>query len=459
MKNEVIRYLDMFAGIGGFRAGLSRIPGFECIGHCEIDRHADAGYCAIHNPTEKEWYHADATTIDPAGVPDIDLLCAGFPCQSFSIAGRRKGFDDTRGTMFFEIARIARYKRPQYMLLENVPGLLSHNKGRTFAVILDTLCELGYRVEWAVLNSKDYGVPQSRRRVFIVCYLGDRCAGKILPVGEANAQALIQLIGGRQGSRVYDPAGLACTITSQSGGGGGRTGLYAVGFNRKDGITKELDTAYALNASNFRGLNRNQTQNAVFVDMTYGNPKMTEMARCLTANYSKSVMGYRNGERSGVLEASAVINPDRETVRQNGRRIKNPEEPMFALTAQDRHGVLVKEATKKGYKEAGVGDSIDLGYAGSNTRRGRVGADIAHTLDTGSTQGVLENGGRIRRLTPRECLRLQGYAEDQIDCILSFTSDSQAYKQAGNSVTTTVIYAIGLKIKAVDDELRGEAWK
>ena len=120
-----IRFFDMFSGIGGFRSGLEAIGGFECVGHCEIDKQANQAYCAIYDVKQEEVYFNDATKIDPKDVPDIDLICAGFPCQSFSIAGRRRGFDDVRGTLFFEIARIASYKKPAYMLLENVPGLLS----------------------------------------------------------------------------------------------------------------------------------------------------------------------------------------------------------------------------------------------------------------------------------------------------------------------------------------------
>lgn len=406
-------------------------------------------------------------------MPDFDLLCAGFPCQSFSIAGKRKGFDDTRGTMFFEIARILRHKKPPYVLLENVPGLLSHDQGKTFAVIAGTLCELGYSIEWIVYNSKDFGVPQSRRRVFIVGYLDSRCAGKILPVGLSNPKALIQLTAGPQGSRIYDSEGLACTQTSGAGGQGGKTGLYFVDENK----------------------------DIRFIDLCCGNPEITDLARCLTATYNNGLR-YHKGEKSGVIKlgntnpsgrgqsgevydsdglsptlttnkgagikvmvdeeqnvseydsVQAVLTPDREKVRQQGRRIKDKDEPMFTLTSQDKHGVLlIKEATKRGYKEAGEGDTVDLGYAGSNTRRGRIGKDIAHTLDTGSTQGVVRHG-RIRRLMPRECLRLQGFPEDMIDRILAITSDAQAYKQAGNSVTVNVIEAIGRRIKAVDDELK-----
>ncbi len=418
MTNHLIRYFDMFAGIGGFRAGLTRAGGFQCVGHCEIDKYADASYRAIHDIGKEEKYYPDAREIDPGDLPHFDLLCGGFPCQAFSNAGKRKGFDDARGTLFFEIARLAEARRPAYLLLENVPGLLTHDQGRTFAVILSALDELGYHVEWSVLNSANFHVPQSRKRVFLICYLDPRCAGKILPVFGDDAKALIQLIGGPQGSRVYDPEGVACTQTSGAGGMGGKTGLYLVGFNRKEGIVSERDTAVALNASDFRGINRNQTQNAVFVDLSVGQPERTDTARCLTARYAQATLSNHRAERSGVL--------------------------------------LIKEATKRGYKEASPGDTVDLGYAGSNTRRGRVGHDIAHTLETSSIQGIVEHGGRIRRLMPRECLRLQGFEEDQIDRLLAITSDAQAYKQAGNSVTVNVIEAIGRRIRAVDEQLKKE---
>lgn len=139
-----IRFFDMFAGIGGFRSGLEAVGGFECIGHCEIDKKANQAYNAIYQP-KGEIYFEDATKIDTNDLPDIDLICAGFPCQSFSVAGKRLGFrDDTRGTLFFEVARIAEAKRPPLLLLENVPGLLSHDGGRTLFTIFSTLVELGY---------------------------------------------------------------------------------------------------------------------------------------------------------------------------------------------------------------------------------------------------------------------------------------------------------------------------
>ena len=415
---STIKFFDMFSGIGGFRAGLERAGGYACTGHCEIDKHADRAYRAVHNVKESEVFYEDATTINPEEMPQFDLLCAGFPCQSFSIAGRRKGFDDQRGTLFFEIARVAGKRRPAYLLLENVPGLLSHDQGWTFTAILSTLSELGYHVEFQVLNSKDFGVPQSRKRLYIIGYLDPGCAGKVLPFLGTNPETLKLLISGRQDSRVYDGGGLSKTLLARAGGPGGKTGLYAVGCDWKKGVTGEIDSAYTLTASGYRGLNRRHTQNAVL-------------------------------EMGGKISVHAVLTPEKANVRQNGRRIKDKDEPMFTLTSQDRHGVLmIREATRSGYKEASAGDSIDLGFAGQNTRRSRVGKNIAHTLDTGCAQGVVTPQLRIRRLMPRECFRLQGFSEPQIDRLLSVDSDTQAYKQAGNAVTVNVVHAIALRLKA-----------
>ena len=186
-----IKYFDMFAGIGGFRSGLEAIGGFECVGYCEIDKYAKQAYEAMYD-TGGELYFDDARKIVPEHLPDFDLLVGGFPCQSFSIAGARKGFDDTRGTLFFEIARIAAVKKPKYLFLENVPGLLNHDSGRTFETILRTLDGLGYDVCWQILNSKNFGVPQSRNRVFIIGYHRGQCAGEVLSFTQASRKALIQ---------------------------------------------------------------------------------------------------------------------------------------------------------------------------------------------------------------------------------------------------------------------------
>ena len=195
-----IRYFDMFAGIGGFRSALEAIGGFECVGYCEIDKYARQAYEAMYN-TEGELFFEDARKIVSEQLPDIDLICGGFPCQSFSIAGARRGFDDTRGTLFFEIARIAAVKRPEFLFLENVFGLLNHDESRTFETILSTLDGLGYSVAWQVLNSKNFKVPQSRNRVYIVGCLGEKYCGEVLSFTQASAETPVQrkLYAGHEG--------------------------------------------------------------------------------------------------------------------------------------------------------------------------------------------------------------------------------------------------------------------
>ena len=343
--------------------------GFECIGHCEIDKKANQAYNAIYQP-KGEIYFEDATKIDTNDLPDIDLICAGFPCQSFSVAGKRLGFrDDTRGTLFFEVARIAEAKRPPLLLLENVPGLLSHDGGRTLFTIFSTLVELGYDIEWCVHNSAFFGVPQQRRRLYIVGYLGNQCTGELFPLNCGNAEDLKQLIPGPQGQRVYDPSGSACTQCAGSGGWGGKTGLY-------------------------------------FIDMN-PDPVITDHARCITARQDSGISNHR-GEHSGVIvvddedEPRAVLTPDRETVRQQGRRVKEPNEAMFTLTAQDRHGVWHR--------------------------------------------------GRIRKLMPIECWRLQGFTDEQFyKAQATGLKDGHLYKMAGNAVSVPVISAIGRKLLQLDE--------
>ena len=414
-----IRFFDMFAGIGGFRSGLAAVEGFECVGHCEIDKYANQAYNAMYEP-KGEVYFQDARTIDPDEMPDIDLICGGFPCQSFSIAGRRGGFTDARGTLFFEIARLAAAKRPKYLLLENVPGLLSHDSGRTFAAILGALSELGYDVAWQVLNSKDFGVPQSRKRVYIVGYLGERCAGEVFSFTEANGKTPMQIYSGGEGNRIYSPRGLSITLASEASGFGGKTGLYDIALpikvKTKAGYQlaypgDSIDLAYP-NQNSRRGrvgdkvahtLTTSSSQGYYFIDMNEG-AKLTETARCITARQDAGISN-RKGEHSAVFieEAPrAILTPDKDKVRQNGRRFKEPEEPMFTLTVCDRHGII--------------------------------------------------RYGKVRRLMPIECWRLQGFTDEQFHkAEATGLKDGQLYKMAGNAVSVPVVMAIGKMIRKIDE--------
>ncbi len=414
-----IKYLDMFSGIGGFRSGLEKVGGFECVGYCEIDEYARRAYEAMYN-TEGEMYFEDATKINPDDLPDIDLITGGFPCQSFSIAGRRNGFNDTRGTLFFEIARIAAVKRPALLFLENVPGLLSHDEGRTFATILNALDEIGYDVSWTQLNSANFGVPQSRNRVFITGFLRGKCRGEVFAFSEANPKTIIRRVPGSEGNRVYSADGLSITLTAGGGGGGGKTGLYLIPIpvksKTKSGYqlafpNDSIDVSY-LTMNSRRGrvgteiahtLTTNSTQAYYFIDMN-PNAKLTQLARCITARQDSGI-SHRHGEHSGVM-------------------------------------VILKELTAD--ELVSIGDTFHNYWTFENPNKETVTAMII----------VDENGnffvGYIRRLTPRECFRLQGFTDEQFDKVKALgMSDARLYKMAGNAVSVPVISAIGEQLKRI----------
>lgn len=337
--------IDLFAGIGGFTLGFEA-AGFECVGHCEIDRYAQRSYLAIHDKKEGAWFADDITTVRPEELPPCDLIAAGFPCQDISISGRGRGLSGARSSLFFEIIRIIQGKadcdKPRWVVLENVKNLLSISGGKDFTTVLCTLAESGYDVEYQVLNSKHFGVPQNRERVFVVGHFRGRGGGKIFPILGTDSKDIIRLVDGRQGRRVYDPAGIGITLTAQGGGKGGQTGLYAISDNR------------------------NQAQNAVFIDLCNRDARLTDTARCLMGKYTSGLTNHP-GVNSGVL-------------------------------------MQVREATRQDSTQADAGDSINLPMPVSQTRRGHVGKGVANTRGIVCNQIILDRC-RIRRLTPRECWR------------------------------------------------------
>lgn len=379
--------------------------------------------------TEGEWTAHDITKLKSDEIPHADIWCFGFPCQDISVAGKQRGLVGKRSGIYFNIIDLIKGKeendRPTYLLVENVKNLLSINAGFDFATVLSEMDEAGYDCRWQVLNSKNFGVPQNRERVFIIANLRSRGRREILPLTGENEAALNQLVGGMQGYRVYGTDGLSATLVGNAGGAGAKTGLY-------------------------------------FIDQSNTAPKVTDTARCLTARYTSGMVNH-TAMNSAVLEVHPVLTPERMEKRQNGRRMKEDGEPMFTLTSQDRHGVYlcektqqvlrVKNATKKGFEEAGEGDSINLAFPDSNTRRGRVGKGCSQTLDCDGQIGAVVKAGRIRRLTPRECFRLQGFPDALFDRAANVNSDAQLYKQAGNAVTATVAYAVAMSLPESREEI------
>ncbi len=347
MKNEKTKYFSMFTGVGGFELGIGERG--ECIGFSEINKYSSE-LLKKRFPGVKNY--GDATKINPGELPDFDMLCGGFPCQAFSIAGRRKGFGDTRGTMFFEIARILEVKRPSSILLENVKGLLNHDNGNTFSKIIQTLSELGYDIQWMVLNSKFFGVPQNRERVFIIGNLRGESRKEILPFRENDKKH-------NEESEVEKTRNISKCITARYWKQG-QTDQYikVKGYLNENGWEKRHES----------------------IRRIYG-----------TEGIAPTIP---TGGGGGVMPKIAipVLTPDRLNKRQNGRRFKTDGEPSFTLTGQDKHGV--------------------------------------------------SDGLEIRRLTPLECERLQGFPDNWTEGF----SDTQRYQMMGNAVAVNVIKAIAEKL-------------
>lgn len=426
-----MKFLDLFAGIGGFRLGM-QAAGHECIGFCEIDKFARKSYKAIHDTKGEVELHDITTVTDEfiRGIGSVDVICGGFPCQAFSIAGNRRGFEDTRGTLFFEIARFASILRPRYLFLENVKGLLNHDRGATFETILRTLDELGYDVEWQVLNSKDFGVPQNRERVFIIGHLRGECTRGVFP-----------LSGNDKATDFKQPK------------------IKKVGNIRKKG--------------------KSQSGDVVSVD---------SLAPTLCSTTT---------QKDPLKVMIPVLTPNRIDKRQNGRRFKEDGEPMFTLTGQDRHGIVVAgklpgnhDQNSRVYNPRGLAPTLSTMQGGGQEpkiiQRGHgynVGGEhevapaltsnsyhennhvkiydfynksekeMVGTLTASGHQGNtkagtfgVSDGFRIRKLTPKECWRLQGFPDWAFEKAREVNSNSQLYKQAGNSVTVNVIAEIAKRL-------------
>lgn len=435
-----MKFIDWFAGIGGFRRGME-LAGHECVGFCEFDKFATASYISMHLLTDEqrkrldelpqkkrqkeilkdeyrngEWYANDVRRVCADDIPKADCWCFGFPCQDISVAGKQLGFQGNRSSLFFRvmylIGQLEEENRPTYLFIENVKNLLSVNGGWDFARLLIEMEHGGYDAEWQVLNSKDFGVPQNRERCFIVGHLRGRGSAKVFPVERADGENSVQIIGHKDGYRrntqVFDQNGITETLdTAQGGGRGHHVALPC------------------------------------FIDLAYqGKPVTTDVSRTILARYYKGCSNIH--ENSGI--AIPILTPDRTEKRQNGRRFKEDGEPMFTLTGQDRHGV--------GIEPLGVLRNVRSDY----------GKEISNTLDTSCNQGIFVQVSEeltvyavwyekyhcyiaIRKLTPKECFRLQGWTDDYFEKAQFVNSDSQLYKQAGNGVTVNEIQAIAEQLR------------
>ena len=390
-----MKFLDLFSGIGGFRLGLEK-AGHDPIGWVEIDKFARQSYQAMYD-TSGEWTSEDITKVEDEDWRKfngtVELIAGGFPCQSFSIAGKREGFlNKTKGTLFFDVARAIKQVKPRFVFLENVKGLLNHDGGDTFRTILNTFDELGYDVEWRLYNSKDFGVPQNRERVYIIGHLRGDGGREVFPFfgedGKVNQSTIKDL------TRPETPR-----------------------HGKRGNVLGTSGISSALTATDYK------TPKQILL-----NPaKVNQVGNISDSN------SFGGNPQTGRVYGDNGLSPTLNTMQGGGREPK----------------VIVRENNKKGYDIAKVGDSININQPNSKTRRGRVGHEIAHTLTTQQEMATLTSELRIRRLTPKECWRLQAFPDELFDkAQQAGLSDSQLYKQAGNSVTVNVIEYIGNILKS-----------
>jgi DNA (cytosine-5)-methyltransferase 1 len=425
-------YVSLFSGVGGFEQALNKLGG-KCVMASEIDKYANLAYETLYGHKTI----GDITKVAAESVPDHDLLVGGFPCQAFSVAGKRLGFEDTRGTLFFEIARIAKVKRPKAMLLENVKGLVSHDKGRTLDTIVQTLCDIGYTVDFEVLNSKFFGVPQNRERIFIIAIRDDLIKPEPWKIEGTNVVA--------KGKR---------RITKLDG-----VKTFNFDWPPQTEVTTRLRDILEDNVDERYYLSEEKT------------------AKLVAQLRDREIEILRNRKPDDV---NAIYSPDLITKNQNGTRVKPADDVMCALTVKDRHGVVEPQmighidlkghdAIKRVYSTEGVSPTLTTMGGGHRepkiaveyNRKTGIGKElnVAHTVNHSDWRGlnrnqtqnaVLENVPplyRIRKLTPRECFRLQGFPDSEFDKLVAAgISNSQLYKMAGNAVTVNVIDAVGRRL-------------
>lgn len=422
-----MKFLDLFAGIGGFRTGLER-SGHECIGYVECNKFARLSYQAIHE-TEGEFTAHDIRAVRASDIPRADIWMFGFPCQDISVAGKQKGFAGKRSSLFFTVTGLIRdikeEDRPSILFIENVKNLLSINNGLDFAKLQIELDEIGYDAEWDVLDTAEV-LPQHRERVYIIGHLRGRSARNVFPIRNGN------------GETASEPKQNINTLTTRYAEAQG-SGSYIA--ESKSSTVKQVG-----NIGNSKSFGGNPQTGRVYDPMGLA-PALNTM--------------QGGGREPKILQRS----------RGNNKGVLHDIAPTISVNSWPENNMLmIREATKQGWTGAGAGDSVNFSQPNSKTRRGRVGHKRANTLETGLSQGVVSEDLRIRKLTPLECWRLQGFSDWQFyaakyqdkdiatriidehlnhyDCEFEQKmSNSQLYKQAGNSVSVPVIKAIADKLK------------
>ena len=385
----MIKVGSIFSGVGMWELGLKYLG----IDHkqewmIEFDKYAIKSHKAIHGEIEN---YGDVTKVKGDELADVDLIFYSPPCQAFSVAGKGLGTEDERGILFFDAYRIIKAKMPKIAIMENVKGLTNKKHKETFETILRLLSDAGYNNYWDILNTKDYGIPQNRERIFIVSIRKDTDKGYQFP------------------------------------------GKFDNGIRLKDVLEDEVDEKYYISQERVEKL------------LEQIKDKNQEVSYCIDANYAKGTTpeGFLNKSRRQIV-AIPCLTPDRANKRQNGRRFKEDGEPSFTLTSQDRHGILTSAAPKRLWNI--YGENLGTGYAGNVWDSSKISPTLT-TMQGGGREPMILTDYRIRKLTPKECWRLQGIKDEDFEKAEKVNSNSQLYKQAGNGVSVNVVMELINKLK------------
>lgn len=396
----MIKILELFGGIGACSKALERLNiEHEVVDYVEIDKYAVKSYNAIHN---SNFEPQDITQWDKD--IEVDLIMHGSPCQDFSLAGKQAGGDEgagTRSSLMYETIRIVSKLKPKYVIWENVKNLLSVKHRHNFDAYLEIMENLGYENHYQVLNAKDYGIPQNRERVFTISILKESIVYDDYNSNIRKEQDLTTNCGSstiRNGWKIIECEQNFTFPLKQE-----------LTLRLKDMLENEVDEKYYLSEYKINSISHWKAYQKPFEKVQGKN----SIVPTLTARGAGE-------EHSGMITYSDSL--DNTT------------------NLQDKC-LNIKEATKKGYKEAYDGDSVNLEQPNSKTRRGRVGNQVAQTLTTSCNQGVVNNY-RIRKLTPKECWRLMGFDDEDFEKASQVNSNAQLYKQAGNSIVVQVLEVI-----------------
>lgn len=446
---------------------------------CEFDKYATSSYCAIHNENESKNL-GDITKVDETKLEPFNMICGGSPCQDFSVAGKQKGsvwtckncgheynpltvhwserdkcpccgsnnIEKTRSSLLVEYLRVIRANKPNFGMYENVKNIVGKQFKDTFKMFTDELDEYGYNVYWKVLNAKDYGIPQNRERVYLIFIKKELDNGKFTyPEPFDNGMRLKDVLEENVDEKFYISEDKVQRFLTNLNNEDAL--LYDACQVKREGKSREYnDFCPTLTARDYKDprlVNDNMVKQIGTISKCEGNWKNPQVGRIYsTDGCSPTLNTCGGGSHEPKIVQLGNVNPSGKGMNGNVFD-ENGLAPTLTTNKGEGNKIAIRQATKKGYIECELGGVADLSYPESKTRRGRVqeNGQICPTI-TATETGVcrIESPIRIRKLTPRECFRLMGFSDENFEAAEKMVSNSQLYKQAGNSIVVDVLYYI-----------------